>query len=62
MDAYAKKATFWVGLCALLVICLGVSRMCLAQVTKGSISGSLVDPQGASGAWSRGQGNQHGYG
>jgi hypothetical protein len=44
---YAKKATFWVGICALLVICLAVSQVSLAQVTKGSISGSILDPQGA---------------
>ena len=42
-----KKVTFWVGLCALLVVCLGAARMCPAQVTRGSISGVLVDPQGA---------------
>jgi len=44
---YAKKATFWIGLCAVLVICLAVSQVSLAQVTKGSISGSILDPQGA---------------
>jgi hypothetical protein len=42
-----KKVTFWVGLCALLVICLGAAQMCPAQVNSGSISGTVVDSQKA---------------
>lgn len=37
----------WAGLCLFFVVCLVVVPLCRAQVTKGSISGILMDPQGA---------------
>jgi len=44
---YAKKSVFWIGFSALFVICLGAAQVGMGQVTKGTISGVLLDPQGA---------------
>jgi hypothetical protein len=44
---HAKNSIFWMGFCALLVICLGAGQECLAQVNSGSISGTVVDLQQA---------------
>jgi hypothetical protein len=42
-----RKSMKWIGLCVFVVVSLGVAQVCQAQVTKGSISGVLLDPQGA---------------
>jgi len=41
------KALRLVTVFALLLVCLGLAQLCEAQVTKGSISGIVLDPQGA---------------
>jgi hypothetical protein len=45
--AHVKKLTFWMGLCALLVICLGTAQVCMSQVISGDVVGVILDKSGS---------------
>src|ERR1700739_1494338 len=45
--AQVKNITFLMGLCALLLICLGAAQVCQAQVISGDVVGVILDKSGS---------------